>query len=632
MSASVHDFLDQVRERHLRLPPALSAALLGAAARLSEQQLQGVRPELLVVDTHGGLHLETGEIDAPLSPYAAPELREGKASPREARVLVYAVGVLGYELVTAREATLEWPLAGAELSGPFADVIRKASSPDRRKRFRSLEEMGLALQSVHERPDDDQERRLLLSLTSFFQEPQEQRPLGKLELISRKNTPTQSLQPVRAQQLGLEGAAVAGVAPPASPEARVVLEDQPERHALEARFADLAVESAADRKLLHGELQVALARLDELDQVGQRLGQALDARLGDRLAAAQLLADERAAATLAQAEARAVVQLEEVKAQLVAQASRAQALVEAADGKLTAADQLAAARLASADAKLSRADEMLGSIDLRVKAELAAAAERASATAAAFEARVGQVLETRLRAAGLESGQRPGVPPERRAREAAREVNELLADRQFAEAERVLAAALSAFPAAAVLHLRLGQLCAAQGGQRAGRAEAAFTKAAELDPSWALPKALLGQALLRRGRKAEGSFHLRSALQLDPRCLDGQERPGNEALRLRTLLAAAGVGALAALLVVLLARALATAPAQPVTSQGSPPPPAAPAAAETSPQVPDLVRAPPTPALAATPPHTAAADKPAPALAAAPPQAPGQSSRRRRGK
>jgi tetratricopeptide repeat protein len=169
-----------VRARGAELPPALSGALLLAAVRLSDQMAEAVRPERLTVDESGNLALGPNRGIPENEVYQAPELRNGAALPRDPRVLVYAAGALGYELVTLS------PLAdtsGSELKGPLAPIIRKAVAKDRKRRFRNLDEMALAIEEVQARPSDEEERLILAAVASTTSAPPpSSTPLGRIEL------------------------------------------------------------------------------------------------------------------------------------------------------------------------------------------------------------------------------------------------------------------------------------------------------------------------------------------------------------------------------------------------------------------------------------------------------------------
>jgi len=185
LTASVASFLTQAQKRGSELPPALSGALLLAAIRLSEHQQQALRPYQLLVDDDGALELLNG--DPPTADgYAAPELRNGAALPRDPRVLVYAAGALGYELVTLTPPRLSGD-SGAELAGPLAAVIRKAMG-ERRDRFKSLKDMALAVERVQARPTPDEERLILAAVASSTQLPAAQK-LAKLELQKAAGIP-----------------------------------------------------------------------------------------------------------------------------------------------------------------------------------------------------------------------------------------------------------------------------------------------------------------------------------------------------------------------------------------------------------------------------------------------------------
>jgi tetratricopeptide (TPR) repeat protein len=144
-----------------------------------------------------------------------------------------------------------------------------------------------------------------------------------------------------------------------------------------------------------------------------------------------------------------------------------------------------------------------------------------------------------------------------------RKVKLLLDERCFAEAERALQGAeVQGDP---LLLVRLGQALLGQSdpdGTRTARAEEAFWRAADLDPRWALPKALLGTLLLRRGKRRPGRALLRSALALDPGCAEAQAAAGDHLRRTAVLSSAAGgaaIGAMALALVVSFASRTPTA-------------------------------------------------------------------------
>jgi tetratricopeptide (TPR) repeat protein len=192
----------------------------------------------------------------------------------------------------------------------------------------------------------------------------------------------------------------------------------------------------------------------------------------------------------------------------------------------------------------------------------------------------------------------------------------LVEERRFAEAELALA---SASQDDALLQLRLGQALSGQtdvDGTRTERAEAAFRRAAVLDPAWALPRALLGALLLKRGKQAQAAVLLRSALEIDPACAEARAALGDSRRGGPLLLAAGvalGMAASAALAVAVVGRRPepvppAAPPAVQVAAVAPSPPPPLP---ERKPEPPP---APAPPAEADDPPpaKVARADKPQP--------------------
>jgi len=178
VTASVASFLAQSQKKGTELPAALSGALLLAAVRLSENKMQAVRPYQLLVDDDGALELLTGEPPTG-DGYAAPELRNGAVLPEDPRVLVYAVGALGYELLT-----LTPPRAGqgknVELKGPLAPVVRKAMS-ERQQRYKTLGDMARAIERIQRRPSREEERLILAAVAASTPLPPAQK-LAKIEL------------------------------------------------------------------------------------------------------------------------------------------------------------------------------------------------------------------------------------------------------------------------------------------------------------------------------------------------------------------------------------------------------------------------------------------------------------------
>ena len=297
MTASVAAFLDQVRERGAELPAPLSGALLLAAVRLSDARVQALRPDLIQVDSDGGLELRAGAADLESS-YASPELRKGSALEHDPRVLVWAAGALGYELVTLKRLELD-QAPGPEVPGPLAPVIRKALAPERRKRFRNLAEMAVAIEELQAPPSVEEERLILAAVA------QTSTPRQKLARIELQKQPAPSpspyapdppadappaetppaVHPVFAQQWDpLEAPPEVFFAPEAAapePEPGVVeLEEAQvrEAHGQPDPFAELRAQLEAERHARREELMVLESRLENLARLGSRIS-AMEAKL-----------------------------------------------------------------------------------------------------------------------------------------------------------------------------------------------------------------------------------------------------------------------------------------------------------------------------------------------------------------
>ncbi len=422
MTASVASFLSKAQRKGTELPPAVSGALLLAAVRLSDAKGQAVRPYQLLVDDGGGIDLLTGEPPT-ADGYAAPELRNGAVLSDDPRVLVYAAGALGYELVTLTppQAGLE---VGPEVHGPLAKVIRKAMA-ERQKRFKNLTEMARAIEAIHGRPTKEEEQLILAAVAASTPLPPAQK-LAKMELekAATPEAPAQggedrpATQPVFTQIWDpLEGSPEPEITPPPAAEER-----PRERQ-----------ESEPLRTELQAERQARVELSATVESRGEHLSQ-----LSTRLSLLE----------------------EQVRTSLPPPLSPAAALL--------------------------------------------------------------------------------------------REVNQLLERRRFAEAERALRDPVVRDDA--LLQLRLGQALSSMsdsGTSGLARAEAAFRRAAELDPGWAQPRAQLGMVMSRQGRRKEARAQFRAALELDPACpeaLAALARPGRGAAGFA--LSGAG-GALAAALLVL---------------------------------------------------------------------------------
>jgi Tfp pilus assembly protein PilF len=230
LTASVASFLTKAQKKGTELPSALSGALLLAAVRLSEAKGQAIRPYQLLVDDDGNLDLLTGEPPTG-DGYAAPELRNGAVLPDDARVLVYAAGALGYELVTLTPPR-PGERVGPAVHGPLAKLIHKAMA-DRQKRFKNLTEMARAIEAIQGRPTRDEEQLILAAVASSTPLPAAQK-LAKIEL----------------GKVGIPDLAPAAVEPkreghPVFTEIPDPLEVQPE---LEARAAPARPEHAPERE------------------------------------------------------------------------------------------------------------------------------------------------------------------------------------------------------------------------------------------------------------------------------------------------------------------------------------------------------------------------------------------------
>ena len=267
MTASVASFLAQAQKKGAELPASLSSALLLAAIRLSEKKAQAIRPYQLLVDDDGALDLLTGEPPAG-DVYAAPELRNGAVLPDDPRVLVYAAGALGYELITLRPPPAKAD-EGAPLKGPLAPVIRKAMA-DRQQRYKTVADMARAIERIQHRPSREEERLILAAVAASTPLPPAQK-LAKIEL-ERATAPdgAAGVAPVAAEPQPV----FTQVWDPLEPQPRgtaAVLEANPESRQPGADDA-LRAELQAERKARQ-ELAVALdSRLSQgLAQLGTRV-------------------------------------------------------------------------------------------------------------------------------------------------------------------------------------------------------------------------------------------------------------------------------------------------------------------------------------------------------------------------
>ena len=172
--ATVRDILERARAAGETIPQAEAVALFSAAVRLSVEQGMVPRPHQLRVDDQGSLTFARDEAGPPpplyavwmLAPeYLAPELSSDDPPRRtEPRVLVYAAGALGYELLCGETPKVPPEAPAAELAGPLADLVRLALSPDRRERFGDLQQLLDAVEVVQPRRPPEVERQLFAAL------------------------------------------------------------------------------------------------------------------------------------------------------------------------------------------------------------------------------------------------------------------------------------------------------------------------------------------------------------------------------------------------------------------------------------------------------------------------------------
>ena len=365
MTASVASFLAQAQKKGAELPASLSSALLLAAIRLSEKKAQAIRPYQLLVDDDGALDLLTGEPPAG-DAYAAPELRNGAVLPDDPRVLVYAAGALGYELITLRPPPAKAD-EGAPLKGPLAPVIRKAMA-DRQQRYKTVADMARAIERIQHRPSREEERLILAAVAASTPLPPAQK-LAKIEL-ERATAPdgAAGVAPVAAEPQPV----FTQVWDPLEPQPRgtaAVLEANPESRQPGADDA-LRAELQAERKARQ-ELAVALdSRLSQgLAQLGTRVALVEEqVRLSPQPSLSPSAAIEREVKQLLDqrrfAEAERVLQDPLVQNDAVLQFRRGQALSSAPDpdGSRSSRAEAAFRRTAELDEAWPEPRAMLGAL------------------------------------------------------------------------------------------------------------------------------------------------------------------------------------------------------------------------------------------------------------------------------
>jgi len=365
LTASVASFLAQAQKKGAELPASLSSALLLAAIRLSEKKAQAIRPYQLLVDDDGALDLLTGDPPAG-DAYAAPELRNGAVLPDDPRVLVYAAGALGYELITLRPPPAKAD-EGAPLKGPLAPVIRKAMA-DRQQRYKTVADMARAIERIQHRPSREEERLILAAVAASTPLPPAQK-LAKIEL-ERATAPdgAAGVAPVAAEPQPV----FTQVWDPLEPQPRgtaAVLEANPESRQPGADDA-LRAELQAERKARQ-ELAVALdSRLSQgLAQLGTRVALVEEqVRLSPQPSLSPSAAIEREVKQLLDqrrfAEAERVLQDPLVQNDAVLQFRRGQALSSAPDpdGSRSSRAEAAFRRTAELDEAWPEPRAMLGAL------------------------------------------------------------------------------------------------------------------------------------------------------------------------------------------------------------------------------------------------------------------------------
>ena len=527
MGASVSAFLAQLRERGTELPPALSGALLLAAVRLSEEKSQAVRPDLLLVDDEGALSLLAGE--TPPDAYAAPELRKGAAPPRDPRVLVYAAGAMGYELYT-----LKSPVDEAPLQGPLAPVIRKALAPERKKRYRSLQEMAHAIEEIQARPSHDEARLILAAVAQTSGRPAMK--LARIELRKAAAAEPKPVHPVFAEKWD----------PLEAPPEVFFQPEQAQPQAEPAAVEQLRSLIEEERKARHEEMLVLESRLEQMARLVARLAaleeKARDARSPSSLARdVRLLLDERRFAEAERALAAAPAD------DPVLQLRLGQALLGQSDpdGSRTARAEAAFRRAAEQDPGWAQPKALLGTVLLKqgkrhqamvqlrgalaldpacaeARAALGGAGRRSGfvvaglgvgvAIAAALTVARGPAILRAVQAAPSAAARadplterKPDPVPERKP-EPVRNEKQSRPRKTAADAGRAAAEAAKGDQA-----LRSSNAAAAQ---------AAFEAALKLDPLLPSAHRGLGMVYALQGKDAEARSEYQKYLQLDPNATD----------------------------------------------------------------------------------------------------------------
>ena len=166
---TLHDILERARAAGQKLAAGEALWLFAAVTRLAAAQKSTVRSRLVHLDGAGAMQLSRFDEKRAEDEqgYLAPELLErGAPAKSEPRVQVYAAGALGYELLTGQPAPDPRKGPGAELAGPFADLVRIAMAHDRRERFGDLQQLREAVDALQRPAGADSERQAFAALVA----------------------------------------------------------------------------------------------------------------------------------------------------------------------------------------------------------------------------------------------------------------------------------------------------------------------------------------------------------------------------------------------------------------------------------------------------------------------------------
>lgn len=163
---SLQTMMEMVRASEGVLPEPLAGHLFAAAVACAADANVALRPSRVALASGEGLSLvatSTDEAGAHELAYLAPEARDGGVPGDDPRVLVYAAGALGYELLTGNPPPAQ-PALIARAPGPLGGVVRIALSPQAFARFSTLGEMRAALEVLRPAPHPELERLLFTAM------------------------------------------------------------------------------------------------------------------------------------------------------------------------------------------------------------------------------------------------------------------------------------------------------------------------------------------------------------------------------------------------------------------------------------------------------------------------------------